>query len=156
MTELDHLLALNNAHQRETGPLTRDALARMLATAFHSASVGGGKDGVLITFDQDAAYDSPNFLWFKARYAAFVYVDRIIVAAHARGRGLARDFYEDLFARAAKARQPRVVCEVNLDPPNPGSLAFHAALGFVAVGEAVLQNGKTVRYLERALGAKGA
>ena len=156
MTELDHLLALNNAHQTETGPLTRDALTRMIATAFHSASVDGGKDAMLITFDQDAAYDSPNFLWFKARYAAFVYVDRIIVAAHARGRGLARDFYEDLFARAAKASQPRVVCEVNLDPPNPGSLAFHAALGFVAVGEAVLQNGKTVRYLERALGAKGA
>ena len=158
MTELDHLLALNNAHQSETGPLTRDALAHMLATAFHAASVGasvgGGKDAMLITFDQDAAYDSPNFIWFKARYAAFVYVDRIIVAAHARGRGLARDFYEDLFARAAKARQPRVVCEVNLDPPNPGSLAFHAALGFVAVGEAVLQNGKTVRYLERVLGGE--
>ena len=156
MTEFDHLLALNNAHQTETGPLTRDALARMLATAFHSASVGGGKDAMLITFDQDAAYDSPNFLWFRARYAAFVYVDRIIVAAHARGRGVARDFYEDLFARAAKARQPRVVCEVNLDPPNPGSLAFHAALGFVAVGDAVLKNGKTVRYLERVLNAKGA
>ena len=154
MTELDHLLALNNAHQSETGPLTRDALAHMIATAFHSASVGGGKDAMLITFDQDAAYDSPNFIWFKARYAAFVYVDRIIVAAHARGRGLARDFYEDLFAKAAKASQPRVVCEVNLDPPNPGSLAFHAALGFVAVGEAVLQNGKTVRYLERVLGGE--
>jgi uncharacterized protein len=123
----------------------------MLSTAFHSASVGVGKDGLLIAFDQDAAYQSPNFLWFKARYDTFVYVDRIIVAAHARGRGLARTFYEDLFDRARKAGHQRIVCEVNLDPPNPGSLNFHAALGFVGVGEAVLENGKTVQYMERAL-----
>jgi uncharacterized protein len=151
MTEFDHLLNLNNAHATETGPLTGEELAQMLATAFHSASVGAGKDGLLIAFDQDAAYQSPNFLWFKARTETFVYVDRIIVAAHARGRGLARTFYEDLFDRARKAGHERVVCEVNLDPPNPGSLSFHAALGFVGVGEAVLENGKTVRYMERAL-----
>jgi uncharacterized protein len=151
MNEIDHLLNLNNAHAKETGPLTHDELTQMLATAFHSASVGTGKDGLLIAFDQDAAYQSPNFLWFKARYETFVYVDRIIVAAHARGRGLARTFYEDLFDRARKAGHERIVCEVNLYPPNPGSLSFHAALGFVGVGEAVLENGKTVRYMERAL-----
>jgi uncharacterized protein len=151
VSELDHLLGLNKAHATETGPLTREELAQMLATAFHSASVGVGKDGLLIAFDQDAAYQSPNFLWFKARTETFVYVDRIIVAAHARGRGLARTFYEDLFDRARAAGHVRIVCEVNLDPPNPGSLSFHAALGFAAVGEAVLENGKTVQYLERAL-----
>jgi uncharacterized protein len=151
VTEFDHLLSLNNAHATETGPLTREELAQMLSTAFHSASVGVGKDGLLIAFDQDAAYQSPNFLWFKARTETFVYVDRIIVAEHARGRGLARTFYEDLFDHARKAGHVRIVCEVNLDPPNPGSLSFHGALGFVGVGEAVLENGKTVRYMERAL-----
>jgi uncharacterized protein len=151
VSELDHLLVLNNAHAAETGPLTREELAQMLATAFHSASVGAGKDGLLIAFDQDAAYQSPNFLWFKSRYHTFVYVDRIIVAAHARGRGLARTFYEDLFDRARNAGHVRVVCEVNPYSPNPGSLSFHAALGFIAMGEAVLENGKTVRYMERLL-----
>jgi uncharacterized protein len=161
MNGIDNLLVLNNAHSVETGPLTQKELTAMLDTAFHSAVEDGavedgavedgGKDGLLIAFDQDGDYASPNFLWFKARYERFVYVDRIIVAEHARGRGLARKFYEGLFNRARGAGHDRVVCEVNLDPPNPGSLRFHAAMGFVSVGDAVLENGKTVRYMERVL-----
>ena len=38
----------------------------------------------------------------------------------------------------------------NTDPPNPGSDAFHARLGFHEVGRAFLADrGKSVRYLER-------
>ena len=153
MTNLDNLLALNNAHAVETGQLESGELDHMLKCAFHFVIEGDGNDGLLISFDQDSDYASPNFLWFKARYPCFIYVDRIIVAVHARGRGLARIFYQDLFDRSLAAGHERVVSEVNLDPPNPGSLAFHAALGFVSVGEAALENGKTVRYLERALNA---
>jgi uncharacterized protein len=148
---IDDMLALNNAHKAETGELTREQLTDLLDGAFHSATEGAGRDGFLIAFDQDASYQSPNFLWFRTRYDRFVYVDRIIVAAHARGRGLARTFYEALFNRARTEGHDRVVCEVNLDPPNPDSLAFHAALGFAAAGEAVLANGKRVQYMERLL-----
>jgi hypothetical protein len=43
-----------------------------------------------------------------------------------------------------------VVCEVNADPPNPASDAFHTALGFAEVGSASIHAGsKTVRYLAR-------
>jgi hypothetical protein len=42
--------------------------------------------------------------------------------------------------------------DVNLNPPNPGSDAFHAKLGFKEVGQAVLYGGaKTVRYMEKPL-----
>jgi predicted GNAT superfamily acetyltransferase len=34
-----------------------------------------------------------------------------------------------------------VTCEVNLDPPNPESLAFHARLGFARVGEQETKGG---------------
>jgi uncharacterized protein len=141
------ILALNAAHEVETSPLDYAALVEMLDSAFHSATEAAGRDGFLIAFDQDAPYESPNFLWFKARYDRFVYVDRIIVAEHARGRGLARALYEGLFDRARAAGHERIVCEVNLDPPNPGSVAFHAALGFAEVGQAVLGNKKRVSYL---------
>jgi uncharacterized protein len=146
MSGLDDMLALNAAHEAETSPLDLAALTEMLSNAFHSATEAAGRDGFLIAFDQDAAYDSVNFLWFKARYDHFVYVDRIIVAPHARGRGLARTFYEGLFDHARKAGHERIVCEINIDPPNPGSMAFHAALGFTEVGRADLSNGKTVSY----------
>ena len=112
----------------------------------------GAADALLLTFDQDADYDSPNFLWFRARYPTFVYVDRVVVADSARGRGLAKALYDDLFAAATSAGHERIVCEVNSDPPNPASEAFHAALGFVPVGTAEIHGGqKTVTYLERRL-----
>ncbi|MDB5434158.1 MAG: family acetyltransferase, partial [Phenylobacterium sp.] len=101
---------------------------------------------------QDADYDSPNFLWFRSRYRRFVYVDRIVVASHARGRGHARRLYVDLFEQALQAGHDRVVCEVNSNPPNPASDAFHADLGFTEVGRGSLDSGrKTVSYLARQL-----
>lgn len=149
-TAPDALVALNNASAVETSELDGARMAGMVREAFAARQVGEA-DALLLAFDQDAAYDSPNFLWFCDRYDRFVYVDRIIVAAAARGRGLARALYADLFAMARAAGHERVVCEVNSDPPNPASDAFHAALRFVSVGSALLANGKTVTYMARDL-----
>ena len=45
-----------------------------------------------------------------------------------------------------------VTCEVNLEPPNPASLAFHARLGFRQVGEQVTKGGSVrVALLARAV-----
>lgn len=149
--EGEALLALNNAHAVELSWLEPDKLAHLVSEAFVARQIGAA-DALLLTFDQDADYDSPNFLWFRERYPAFVYVDRVVVADSARGRGLARALYDDLFAAAKAAGHERIVCEVNSDPPNPASDRFHAALGFVTVGTAQIHGGKkTVTYLERAL-----
>ena len=50
-------------------------------------------------------YDSPNYLWFRARYPRFVYVDRMAVAEASRGRGYARRLYADLTDSALAAGQ---------------------------------------------------
>jgi predicted GNAT superfamily acetyltransferase len=147
------LLALNNAHAQELSWLEPARMQHMVAQAFLARRIGN-LDAFLLAFDQDAGYDSPNFLWFRSRYPRFVYVDRIVVAASARRRGCARRLYRDLFEHAESAGHERVVCEVNISPPNPASDAFHAALGFVEVGSASVHEGsKTVRYLSRALTA---
>jgi predicted GNAT superfamily acetyltransferase len=141
------LLDLNNAHAVELSWLEAGDFARLVGSAFLALRIGDA-DALLIAHDQDAAYDSPNFLWHRARFDRFVYVDRVVVAAHARGRGLARQLYLALFQAAKAAGHRRIVCEVNLDPPNPASDAFHAALGFVEVGRARLTaRDKEVRYL---------
>lgn len=107
---------------------------------------------LLITFDQDAAYHGPNFLWFQARRPRFVYIDRIVVADSHRGRGLARKLYRDLFERASVAGHDRIVCEVNLEPLNPGSDGFHAKMGFQGFGRTGLEpGGKAVRYYKKLL-----
>jgi uncharacterized protein len=147
----DALLALNNAHAQELSWLEPARLTHLVRQSFLARRIGD-VDAFLLAFDQSADYDSPNFLWFRERYPRFVYVDRIVVAASARGRGLARLLYRELFAQAARAGHSCVACEVNSAPPNPGSDAFHAALGFVEVGSASIRNGsKIVRYLLREL-----
>jgi len=145
------VLQLNNAHDKETSHLTEDKLRALVTQSFYARGFERGIAAFLIAFDQDAIYNSPHFLWFKARRSSFVYVDRIIVAATARRQGLAQRLYFDLFEQAGKAGHSRIVCEVNTDPPNPKSEAFHLALGFQVVGEATLVNQKTARYYEKLL-----
>ena len=145
------LLALNNTHAAELSWLD-DAKLRQLVTASFLACRIGEADAMLLTFDQAAAYNSPNFLWFRARLPRFVYIDRIVVAQAARGRGHASRLYRHLFAQARAAGHTSLVCEVNIDPPNPGSDAFHAAFGFTEIGTVTIHGGaKTVRYLLRQL-----
>jgi uncharacterized protein len=145
------LLALNNAHAQELSWLAPERLTRLIAEALYARRIGE-VDAFLLAFDQDTDYDSPNFLWFRERYSRFVYVDRIVVAAAARGRGLAGLLYRDLFALAARAGHSVIVCEVNWEPPNPASDAFHEGLGFSEVSRARIHDGrKTVRYLLRRL-----
>ena len=145
------LLALNNAHAQELSWLEAERLEYLISEAFLARRIGR-LDAFLLAFDQDARYDSPNFIWFRSRYPRFVYVDRIVVAPSARGRSCARRLYSDLFEHAVRAGHDRVVCEVNMTPPNPASDAFHAALGFVEVGSASVHGGsRTVRYLSQTL-----
>jgi predicted GNAT superfamily acetyltransferase len=144
------LLALNNAHANELSWLDSDGFANLIGQAFLARRIG--IDAFLLALDNEADYASPNFRWFRGRYESFVYVDRVVVAPAARGRGFARRLYEDLLEAARRAGHRRVVCEVNREPPNPASDAFHATLGFAEVGSAAIHGGsKTVRYLLKAI-----
>jgi predicted GNAT superfamily acetyltransferase len=147
--DLAAILALNNGHEREIGLIDAGGLARLLSVAAH-ARVIGAADAFLIALDQETPPQGPNHSWFLARRPRFLYIDRVCVAPHARQQGLARALYLDAFAVARARGLPIVCCEVNLDPPNPASDAFHAALGFSEAGRAFLPTRKkTVRYLER-------
>jgi len=147
-----NLLALNAANEQETSPLDAAALHRLVAGCWHLGLAGpDGQLGFLIALDETHPdYASPNYLWFKARYPRFIYIDRVVVSAAARGRGVARLLYDALFRRAMAEGVPLIGCEVNSQPPNPASDAFHARLGFVDIGRAALPGGdKLVRYLAR-------
>jgi uncharacterized protein len=144
------LLPVNNASAAETSEMTEQELAGLIGTAFFAAQAGSG-DAFIIVLDERADYRSPNFLWFKQRYARFTYVDRVVTAAHARRRGLGRALYEAAIAAAGAAEHGVLGCEVNTFPANPGSESFHQGLGFEAIGEARHGPEKAVRYYARAL-----
>ena len=148
---LDGVLALNNAHAAELSLLDLCRLEGLVRQALWAAQAGD-VDGFVLLLDETATYDSPNFRWFKERYERCAYVDRVVVAPAARGRGLARRLYAGAFAAADAAGQRMVAAEVNRVPPNPASDAFHAALGFREVGQAAVGGGaRTIRYLVRDL-----
>lgn len=145
--DYDWVLTLSAQNEAETSYLDETLLDALVRESCYARVLD--RDAYLIAFAPGAGYESPNYLWFVERYEAFVYVDRIVVSTAARGKGVARALYEDLFAFAAGTGAPRIVCEVNSDPPNPGSDAFHARMSFVEVGAARIENGKSVRYLSR-------
>jgi predicted GNAT superfamily acetyltransferase len=143
------LLALNNKNAGQTSPLDAEKLARMLEAARVATIVEPGV-AFLLAFDRDADYDGRNFIWFRERFDAFLYIDRVIVGEAHRRLGLGRLLYADLFRRAEELGFQRIACEVNVRPPNPVSDAFHARLGFAEVGKATTGDGaKSVRYLLR-------
>ncbi|MGN6424988.1 MAG: GNAT family N-acetyltransferase [Asticcacaulis sp.] len=138
--------ALNNRFAQETSYLTDAAFVALVEGATLALAAPGG-EAFLIAFDQDGDYDSPNFLWFRERFARFLYIDRVVVAAAAQGQGWGRRLYAELIETAKALGHDRIVAEINIQPPNPGSLAFHERLGFAAVGERALSLDKVVRYV---------
>lgn len=151
--DLPALLALNNAHAVELSLADEAGFARMVASAAFAAAMGGvaAPEAFLLAFDHATPAQGPNHSWFLERHPRFLYIDRVCVVPEARGRGLARALYQAAFAHARTQGSPWVCCEVNSAPPNPGSDAFHAALGFTEVGRRYLADReKSVRYLERA------
>lgn len=151
--DLPLLLALNNAEAEAVNAQTAEGMSALLARAWAARMPADGS-GFLIAFDAATPPQGPNHAWFTARESSFAYVDRVVVRADARGRGVARALYADVERLAAAERMDVLCCEVNIDPPNPGSLLFHEKLGFAAVGEATdRRNGKRVRYLSRAVSA---
>lgn len=146
------VLALNNAHAVELSWLDAAGLVALLSHAALALASGpvGAPHAFLLAFDHSTPQQGPNHAWFLARHSHFLYVDRVCVVPSARGKGLARGLYEAAFRQARDRGISRVCCEVNTAPPNPGSDAFHAALGFVEVGRRTLvERAKSVRYLER-------
>ena len=133
---------------RELWRLVTESTATLVAVD----TAGGGVVAFVIVFGPDADYDSPNYRFFADRFASFRYVDRVVVdPAYAR-HGIGSRLYEAVVDAAAAATVPVVTAEVNVQPPNQASLAFHAAHGFVGVGEQDTEGGaKRVRLLVREL-----
>lgn len=100
-----------------------------------TADVSGRPAALLLALAPEAGYASENYQWFAQHRPGSLYVDRVVVAEEARGQGLGRALYAAVVARARTLGLREVTCEVNLDPPNPRSLAFHTALGFRPVGQ---------------------
>jgi predicted GNAT superfamily acetyltransferase len=138
-------------HVGEVDAARLEAIVRE-ATLALVARDDAGLAGFVLVLGPGAAYDSPNYTWFAQRYDDFRYVDRIAVEPDRHRDGLGTGLYRAVFDHAADGGAPVVTCEVNLEPPNPVSQQFHAALGFREVGRQENYGGSVVvQLLERAI-----
>ena len=143
--DLEPLLTLNEGAVPHVNSIPLEELERLgRESAFFGVarSASTGKiDGFLLALDQTANYDSLNFRWHQRQFDEFVYVDRIVVDPNNRRGGVGRTLYDALI-RSVEHATPRLTCEVNVNPPNPRSVAFHESLGFREVGQQDTEGGK--------------
>lgn len=122
---------------------------RDISECFLTAHLNDSVAGFILLLRPGARYASPNYRWFSRSFADFLYVDRVVVAGTARRRGIGRAFYEEAWRRATQLGAP-LTCEVNVRPPNPASMAFHEAFGFVELARQETEDGgKTVSLMAR-------
>ena len=121
---------------------------RRLAGYFKVACVDRAVAGFLIAVRSGTSHADPNYQWFSARYPEFLYIDRIVVDSGFRGRKLGSALYTDLFSFARASGAPFGTCEIDCDPPNHVSSAFHAGFGFTEVGRHPVDGGKKTVSLQ--------
>lgn len=143
--QFDLVLSLNNEFAKETSFLNPEGLNSLSDCAYFAKTIGE-LDAFIVAMSHNSAYDGVNFNWFKERYDSFAYIDRVVTATHARGRGFAKSLYYDLIEQAKNDKIDMISCEINHAPPNPGSVAFHKKLGFELIDKAQLAENKTVGY----------
>lgn len=146
-------VGLNNAAVPAVNALDEGSFGELLEMSDRSWAIDhdGGLGALLVTFGPGAAYRSANYLRLSALYNNFLYVDRVVVSPALWRRGLAAGLYETLIKHAREQRRERLLCEVNVEPPNPRSVAFHEANGWHAIGDYEHEPHKVVRYFELVL-----
>lgn len=141
--DIPRLVELNDAAAPAV-PITSEAQMAVLLEAAGftlAAREGDTLIGFVIGMRAGSDYPSENYRFFDARSSDFLYVDRIVIDGSRRGAGTGRALYSAVFELARVDGMREVTCEVNLDPPNPESLAFHSRLGFRRIGEQATKNG---------------
>jgi len=142
----DDILRLNAASIAATSPM--DSVRFHSLFEMSAQTIVAEQDdsvvGFLMGFADGSPYDSVNYRWFSDRLKRFFYIDRIVVSEDTRGSGIGRAFYARIESWARGTGLHWLAAEMNLEPANTASLAFHAKQEFVAVGTQALDGGKVV------------
>lgn len=155
--DLPRILEINQANVPEVGSVDADRLAFIVGESPIALATERAGDvvGFCLVLGPTSAYDSVNYRWFTQRYDRFMYLDRVAFDPTARGQGLGTALYTEVDRRMADHPDAdHLALEVNADPPNEGSLRFHARLGFVEVGQQDTPYGIRVSMQMRPTGAR--
>ena len=149
-SDFSKVLEINNSNVPAVSELTLEKLHYLVEHSLHALVVEHHSIcGFCITFAPNAPYDSVNYQWFQDTYLDFVYLDRIAFNPEAQGKGFGKLLYSYIETSMSTEAPSPLCCEVNTQPPNPGSLRFHQAIGFEEVGRLSTQPNKSVCLLRK-------
>ena len=148
--DLEKILALNEESVHFLSPMDMEKLEHLVSQAevLEVVEVDGEVEAFILTITEGKDYDSVNYLWFAERYEQFLYIDRVVVSVKMHGNGLGSLLYKSVFDYAKEKKIPLVTAEIDINPPNPGSLIFHEKVGFKEVGKQSVAGGKKVVSLQ--------
>ena len=151
IADLARVLEINNANTPGVSELTLSELETDIKNCLHALAIDNEHGEVCafcITFAPDAPHAGVNHQWFAERYKSFVYLDRIAIDSNHQNRGLGALLYQTVEQRMLESAEHSLLCcEVNLEPPNPGSLRFHKRIGFTELGQRTFNDFNRVSLL---------
>jgi predicted GNAT superfamily acetyltransferase len=143
-SDFEDILALNEASVPHVNSIDHAELKSLgeQSKAFIKVVEEGVLAGLVIALPPGQHYQSMNYRWFSEKFDQFLYIDRIMVSPDFRRRGVATLIYDELAKICRDANLKRLTCEVNILPPNPGSIAMHHSIGFKQVDTQKTDGGK--------------
>ena len=157
VADLSRVLEINNANTPGVSELTLSELETDIENCLHALAIDNEHGEVCafcITFAPNAPDAGANHRWFAERFESFVYLDRIAIDSTYQNLGLGALLHQTVEQHMLdSAEHSLLCCEVNLEPPNPGSLRFHKRIGFTEVGRYSPQQDHVVSMLSKNLNA---
>lgn len=156
--DLGRALEINQANTPAVGSIDSERLAFIYGES--AISLGATVDGRLVGFTMvlapGSAYDSVNYRWFQSNHPETWYLDRVAISAAYRRQGLGAGLYRSVFEQLTSAGARCLGLEVNIEPPNPVSMAFHERLGFETLAQQTTDYGAVVAMMLRPVGTAPA
>lgn len=163
-TDLERILQLNAGAVPDVGAIDAQRLEALIAQSLLALAISVEGDeqiaGFCLVLGPGADYQSVNYRWFVDHYGTtgepFAYLDRVAIDPAFKRLGLGRALYEFVEARLLEQTELRWFClEINLEPRNDTSLAFHESLGFEEIGQQLTDYGVLVSLQTKHLSQSG-
>ncbi|MFM8848172.1 MAG: GNAT family N-acetyltransferase [Actinomycetota bacterium] len=150
---LDDLAVVHTINEENVPAVGQETLDDLRAIhAVCTTNIVAEVDGVVVGFcmvmPPGTSYASPNYTFFCDRYDDFVYLDRVAITASHQGLGIGARLYREVERRATSEW---FALEVNVKPPNEGSMRFHLREGFHEVAQMETRPGKVVSLMIKRL-----
>jgi predicted GNAT superfamily acetyltransferase len=162
--DLERILTLNAGAVPDVGAIDAERLRALIDQSLLALAISTEDDeqvvGFCLVLGPGADYQSVNYRWFSSHFGTtgepFAYLDRVAIDPAFQRQGFGQKLYRFVESWLLEATETLWFClEINLEPRNDISLAFHESLGFEEIGQQLTDYGVLVSLQTKYLGQAG-